>query len=337
MTINQRGFSGSITTSAYPYTYTLDRWQAISSQASKYTVSQSSTAPTDFSNSLLVTSSAATTLAAGDFYGIQQSIEGFNFYDLNWGTVNAKAVTLSFWVYSSLTGTFGGSIYNYANTASYPFTYSISVANTWTKITINVTGATVGSWGGATNSGSATINFNLGTGSTYSGTANTWASALYLSATGATSVVGTSGATFYITGVQLEQNTVATPFERRLYNQELANCQRYYEMSYDLGTAPGSSTSAGLVYSSGSNGGVTTSYITSGLFYKVQKRSTPTLTIWDAQGHSGVCQREYFGVSTTYSSTVTNAAVGYNNMVIYSSGTANAMSIAYHYTLSAEL
>jgi hypothetical protein len=228
MTINQRGFSGSITTSAYPYTYTLDRWQATSSQASKYTVSQSSTAPTDFSNSLLVTSSAATTLAAGDFYGIQQTIEGFNFYDLNWGTVNAKAVTLSFWVYSSLTGTFGGSIYNYANTASYPFTYSISAANTWTKITINVTGATVGSWGGATNSGSAAIIFNLGAGSTYSGTANTWASALYLSATGATSVVGTNGATFYITGVQLEQNTSATPFERRLYNQELANCQRYY-------------------------------------------------------------------------------------------------------------
>jgi len=339
MMIDQRAAGASTTVTSGNY-YSCDRWYTDMSQASKYSVQQNAgsvTPPAGFTNYLGITSLASTTIGASDYFYIYQGIEGFNTADLDFGKSTAKTITLSFWVRSSLTGTFGGSLKNNANNRSYPFSYTISSANTWTQISVTISGDTTGTWIGATNGLGIGLNFAFGVGSTYSGTAGSWAGANYLSATGATSVVGTNGATWYITGVQLEIGTSATPFERRLYNQELANCQRYFEMSYDLGTAPGSSTSAGLVYSSGANGGVTTSYITSGLFYKVQKRSTPTLAIWDAQGHSGVCQREYFGVSTTFSSTVTNAAVGYNNMVIYSSGTANAMSIAYHYTLSAEL
>jgi len=222
MIINQRGFSGSNSNS----TYTLDRWVMITDLDSKFTVAQSSTAPTGFNNSLLVTSSSAYSVPTGGFYTIAQYIEGYNAADLGWGTANAKTVTLSFQVYSSLTGTFGGALRNSANDRSYPFTYTVSAANTWTTASVTIAGDTSGTWL-TTNGKGITVIFGLGVGATYSGTAGSWAGANYVSATGAISVVGTNGATFYITGVQLEVGSSATGFEYRQYQQELALCQRY--------------------------------------------------------------------------------------------------------------
>jgi hypothetical protein len=132
-------------------------------------------------------------------------------------------------VRSSLTGTFGGSLRNSGLTRSYPFTYTISSADTWEQKSITITGETTGTWL-TTNGFGLQLVFSLGMGSTFSGTAGSWASANYASATGATSVVGTNGATFYITGVQLEVGSVATPFERRPYGTELALCQRYFQL-----------------------------------------------------------------------------------------------------------
>jgi hypothetical protein len=214
--------------------------------ASKYTVQQNAgsvTPPAGFTNYLGATSLSAYSVAAGDVFGPETRIEGYNVADLAWGTANAKTVTLSFWVRSSLTGTFGGASRNINNNLSYPFSYTISTANTWEYKTITIAGPTTGTWN-TTNGNGVSVNFGLGVGSTYSGTAGSWQSAEFYSATGATSVVGTNGATWYITGVQLEQNTVATPFERRLYNQELANCQRYcYRVSY---TGSGTPVGAGF-------------------------------------------------------------------------------------------
>jgi hypothetical protein len=224
MTLNQRGFSGSNSNN----TYTLDRWVMQTGLDNKFTVTQSSTAPTGFSNSLLVTSSTAYSVPSGEYYTIVQKIEGFNTSDLAFGTASAKTVTLSFQVYSSLTGTFGGSLANSANNRSYPFTYTISTANTWTTASVTIAGDTSGTWIGATNGIGLNVIFGLGVGSTYSGTAGAWAGSDFRSATGATSVVGTNGATFYITGVQLEVGSTATSFDYRPYGTELQLCQRYY-------------------------------------------------------------------------------------------------------------
>jgi len=224
MTLNQRGFSGANTNN----TYTLDRWVMQTGLDNKFTVAQSSTAPTGFSNSLLVTSSTAYSVPSGEYYTIVQKIEGFNTSDLAFGTASAKTITLSFQVYSSLTGTFGGSLANSANNRSYPFTYTISTANTWTTASVTIAGDTSGTWIGATNGIGLNVIFGLGVGTTYSGTAGAWAGADYRSATGAVSVVGTNGATFYITGVQFEVGSTATSFDYRPYGTELALCQRYY-------------------------------------------------------------------------------------------------------------
>jgi hypothetical protein len=230
MVISQRNGTSSVTPSTD--SYVIDRWKVWMTQASKYSVQQNAgsvTTPVGFANYLGVTSLAATTVGASDYFMLSQAIEGFNTSDLAWGTASAKTVTLSFQVYSSLTGTFGGALQNSANNRSYPFSYSIPVANTWTTISITVAGDTTGTWIGATNGIGIMLRLGLGVGSTLSGTAGSWAGASYFSATGATSVVGTNGATFYITGVQLEVGTQATSFEYRQYQQELALCQRYYE------------------------------------------------------------------------------------------------------------
>ena len=246
MVIDQRNAGASVTPNN---SYTLDRWQGQNSQTGKYTVQQNAgsvTPPLGFSNYLGVTSSSAYSVGSSDYFFINQSIEGFNTADLSWGTANAKTITISAWVYSSLTGTFGGSLRNYAVNRSYPFSYSIPVANTWTQISVTIAGDTTGTWVGATNSVGMYLTFSIGQGSAFSGTAGSWQTGNLIGATGSTSVVGTSGATFYITGVQLEVGSSATGFEYRLIGTELLNCQRYYQLTggYYAGTQAGSETNA---------------------------------------------------------------------------------------------
>lgn len=230
MMIDQRNAGASVTPSNG--NYTLDRFKVATTQASKFTVQQNAgsvTPPSGFKNYLGVTSSSAYSVVSSDYFLIGQALEGFNTSDLGFGAAGASTVTFSFWVRSSLTGTFGGSINNNAYDRSYPFSYTISAANTWEQKTVTIAGDTTGTWIGATNGVGLYAWFNLGTGSTGSTTANAWAAGSYYAPTGATSVVGTSGATFYITGVQLEKGTAATGFAYRPYGTELALCQRYYQ------------------------------------------------------------------------------------------------------------
>jgi hypothetical protein len=226
MVIDQRNAGASVTPASSAYT--LDRWQAVLNVASKFSVQQSSTTATGFSKSLVATSTSAYSIGASEYCLLQQGIEGFNIADLGWGTANAQTITLSFQVRSSLTGTFGGVLANSNFSRCYPFTYTISSANTFESKTVTIAGDTSGTWD-STNGAGILVNFSLGSGSTVSGTAGAWAGTLYTSATGATSVVGTSGATFYITGVQLEKGSTATTFDYRPYGTELGLCLRYYQ------------------------------------------------------------------------------------------------------------
>ena len=226
MTIDQRNDGASVTPVASQYF--IDRFFAQLNVTSKFsTQQQTATPPIGFSSYLRVTSLSAYSVAAGDVAAIVQPIEGLNVSDLGWGTANAATVTVSFRVRSSLTGIFGGTIQNNGQARSYPFTYTISAANTWEEKTVTIPGDTTGTW--LTNNGiGIQIKFSMGSGSTFSGTAGAWSSSLFLQPTGSTSVISTNGATWDVTGVQLERGTVATPFDYRSIGQELALCQRYY-------------------------------------------------------------------------------------------------------------
>ena len=228
MRIDQRNAGASVTPGNFAYT--LDRWRAVQHTASKFSVQQNAgsvTPPPGFTNYIGVTSLSAYSVTSADTFDIYQPIEGFNVADLGWGAAGALTVTLSFWVRSSLTGTFGGVLKNGAGNRSYPFAYTISAANTWEYKTVTIPGDTTGTW--LTNNGvGISVSFSLGGGASVSGTAGAWAASDLWQPNGSTSVVGTNGATFYLTGVQLEVGTAATPFERRQFGQELALCERYY-------------------------------------------------------------------------------------------------------------
>ena len=227
MTIDQRNAGSAVTPANGTSIYTLDRWSFYLSQASKLTTQQSSTAPTGFVNSLLVTSSSAYSVGSGDIFEVRQFVEGYNTADLMWGTANAQTVTLSFWVRSSLTGTFGGAIRNSASDRSYVFSYSISSANTYEYKTITIAGDTSATWL-TTNGRGIGVFFSLGAGSTVIKAAGSWGAGQYVGVTGQTNLVGTNGATFYITGVQLEAGSTASPFAHENYADTLQKCLRYY-------------------------------------------------------------------------------------------------------------
>ncbi len=227
MVIDQRNAGASVSFSNTGG-YTLDRWLVDNTTDGTISVQQSSVAPTGFTNSCLITVTAAdASLSATQRCRIRQQIEGFNVADFGFGTASASTVTLSFWVRSSLTGTFGGALNNSAVDRSYPFSYTINSANTWEYKTVTIAGDTSGTW--LTNNGIGLIaQFGLGIGSTFSGTAGSWVGSQIMSTTGATSLIGTNGATFYITGVQLEKGSTATSFDYRPYGTELQLAQRYF-------------------------------------------------------------------------------------------------------------
>ncbi len=228
MVIDQRNSGSAVTINSTGNVYVLDRWTA-SGQSSDgvFTVQQSATAPAGFVNSQLVTvTTADTSIATTQQYMLTQFIEGYNIADLNWGTADAQAITISFWVRSSLTGTFGGALNNNANDRSYPFTYTISSADTYERKTITVAGDTTGTWL-TTNGRGLAVRFTLGAGSAVAGSAGSWAGATYYGPTGAVNLIATNGATFYVTGVQVEAGSVATAVEMRQYGTELSLCQRY--------------------------------------------------------------------------------------------------------------
>ena len=253
MVIDQRNAGASVTPATGAYT--LDRWCIFASQASKFTIQQNAgsvTPPAGFTNylGLTVGASASVTVGASDYFLVDQVIEGFNLADLGWGSASAQTVTVSFWVRSSLTGTFGGSVKAYSGTAyGYPFTYTINSANTWEQKTITITGPTSTWAASTTNGGSAEVIFSVGAGSTYTGASGSWQAGTRFSANSCVNLISTNSATFYITGVQLEKGSTATSFDYRPYGTELALCQRYLpyfligDQNFATGTCYGTASS----------------------------------------------------------------------------------------------
>jgi hypothetical protein len=229
MMIDQRNAGASITVASGSDSYPVDRMFCYVEAGSSgtFTAQQSTTVPAGFKNSVVLTTATAdSSIGAAEGYSFQHRVEGLNVADLGWGTANAQSVTLSFWVRSSLTGTFAGSVTNGSFNRAYVFNYTISAANTWEYKTVTIAGDTSGTWL-TTNGIGLIVYLSIGAGSNYNQTAGSWGSFGYSTA-GAVNVIATSGATFYITGVQLEAGTAASPFENRLYGTELSLCQRYY-------------------------------------------------------------------------------------------------------------
>ena len=324
MVIDQRNAGASVTPASGQYL--VDRFYYAATQASKFTAQRNAgsvTPPAGFTNYLGLTVASAVSVAAGDTFYFGQIIEGFNIADLGWGTANAQTVTVSFVVRSSITGTHSGCVGNTALARTYPFTFTINNPNTWETKSVTITGDTAGTWA-TDNTAGLYLLFNLGSGANFSGTAGAWTAATRIGATGATSVVGTNGATFYITGVQLERGSTATSFDFRPYGTELMLCQRYFFKTFPQTTqvAQNAGRLGSLV------GTLTAGFLNATADFPVTLRATPTVTTFNP---SATNTNWSSGDAATVETAVTS------DRTVYISG-ASANSFGYiHVTASSEL
>ena len=289
-------------------------------------------APADFQFSRKITSLAANTIEAGTYHTVRYAVEGYDAAQLNCGLSSAKTVTLSFYVKSSLTGTFGLNFTNSANNRSYPTTYTISNPNDWERKTITVTLDTSGTWLKTSGVG-LEINWHLAIGSSYStSTLNQW-QGNWRFPSSATDILATNGATWQLTGVQLEVGNIATSFEHRSFVDELRRCQRYYEKSYPYTIVPGAASyfSSSYMMRDGTASSVVRYYPVN---YKVIKRATPNITLYNpTTGGSGGCRLDSGSYSAAPSSPEDS------RMMVYSDtgSPPSHYGIYFHYTLDAEM
>lgn len=314
-----------------PKTYTVDRMWYGASAVGKFNSQRNAAAvalPSGASYYLGLTSTATTAVGASDFYILGQSIEGFNIQDFGFGTATATSISLSFYVRSSLTGVFAGAFRNNATNRSYVFTYTISLANTWEKIIVqNVPGDTTGTWL-ATNGIGLEVIFSLGVGSDFQTAPGTWATGNYLGTNTSINVVSISGATFYITSLQLEPGAVTTTFENRLYGFELEQCQRYCPVISGVGTS--GTAIVGIGSATSANGGVLA------YMFKIKTRVPPTgivivnLSSFELGGQTATAIAFQTASNDVLTMTANVAAGGFSagNVIFMGVTNANALIIA---------
>jgi hypothetical protein len=290
---------------------------------------------------------ADTSLSANQYAYFYQLIEAQNMQHLQWGTAAAKDVTLSFWVKSNKTGIYCAGLEKNDTTAYFIFDeYTINDANTWEYKTITFT-PTAGSTTLITGAGGIMVNdngvgvrvhFGLAWGTTFgSGTAQTWSSSAdHYASTNQVNWMDSTSNNFYLTGVQLEAGSVATPFEHRSYGDELALCQRYYQESYPQGVPYGSNTVENIVYGWPS---IATGAIIGGAqgTLAVSMRTAPTVVLYDKAGNTDRLTI-YNNASTETSNIGVNAQYQDENRVAVRAYNAGAVyQISFHFTASAEL
>ena len=294
MVIDQRNGGASVTGSASAAKFAADRFSLFANTTGTITIQQVSDAPDGFANSNKVTcTSAATSDSSATRVQLYHAIEGHNIANLAFGSSSAKAITLSFWVKASNTGTYGGSFVNGATNRSYPYQYTISASNTWEYKIITISGDTTGTWA-TDNTTGMYVFWSLGIGSNFEGTANQWNGAFDIGPPSSFSLKDNLNATLQITGVQLEVGDTATPFEHRSYSDELQRCQRYFiKETSDTNDYPLGSIS-GYVYSS----------VNAALGYKAspQMRATPSISF------SNITYRGGTNSGTNSANPITNIA-----------------------------
>ena len=270
MTIDQRNAGASVSlVSGGGNAYPADRWYVENQTDGTATTQQVSDAPTGFSNSIKYTVTATdASLASDQAAWIQHRIEGFNFADMLYGTANAQTVAVSFLVKSSVTGTFGVALANSAYNRGYPASFTVSAANTWEQKTVVIAGDTTGTWVGSTNGIGVRVSFCMAAGSARSAASGAWGAGVILGVSSQVNLMATNGATFQVTGVQLEKGSTATSFDYRPYGTELGLCQRYFEV-VTQGTSAACLLSGVLVGAS--------NWLN--LYYKQTKRVTPTVAL----------------------------------------------------------
>ena len=341
MQVAQRGTSStSLHTSGY---YTTDRFALVFGNEDELRVTMTQNSVTDlpgFANSLKVqTTTAESAIAADETYYIINRYEGQNFQHLKYGTSNALSTTLSFYVKSSVTGTFAVAIYQTDGNDIIGSTYTINSADTWEKKEITFAGNTLAAIVDDNTNG-IMIDWFLAAGSNFTSVDNTswggYESGKLAFGHGTNAVATTTNATWEITGVQWELGEQATPFEHRSFGDELAMCQRYFQKSYAYGTTIGTFTAIGAMYNR--EDGVVSNRACN-VKFPVEMRNNTTTVVYSLNGTANAVSDCATGFS--HSSNVTGSSFsgtdGPSGLAKLTLGTATDDIVGFHYTADAEL
>ena len=325
MRIDQRNNGGTVSGHV---TYPVDRFRVIKDTAAgTMTMQRSSTAPLGFNTSVVYTVGTAYTPGSSENNFFVQLIEGYQTADFGWGTTGAVPVTLSFWVRCSLTGYFGGSLRNGASNKSFIFSYNVNASNVWEYKTITIPGCSDGTWDKTTGNG-VELAWGLSVGATFSNAPGGWYTGNYISATGAKFISSTAGATWFMTGAQLEKGTVATPFEFRPFPVEFQLCQRYYEVLNSNYTFQLWVPNTGYL-----------NKVAGTWAYQVPKRTTPTISQFPGStvgiDRFGIGAAGYSSISLTASADMMNFDINMN--ASYTCGERMTFTGTKIYQASAEL
>jgi hypothetical protein len=331
MVIDQRNAGAAVTTSG---SYVVDRWFFNNVSDGTLSVQQSTDVPSGsgFKYSLKMTATVGdATIGAAQYCNIQHRIEGYNFADMGFGASGASSVTLSFWVKATVAGNYSVALYNSAENRIYPQQFSVLVSNTWEQKSVTIAGDTSGTWL-TTNGTGLQITFYPALGSNFLGSTG-WNAGGTFGVTGQSNAIASNANIFAITGVQLEKGSTATSFDYRPYGTELALCQRYFERSYNIGTATGTALVGGIV---GFNTPLATaSDIPTNILFKVTKRDTPTMTVYNAvSGASGTAYRTSDAAAITVSSL---NYIGTNGVGMFTLASGSANNYLIQFTASSEL
>jgi hypothetical protein len=266
--------------------YSADRWIYATSLGGVVDAAKTADAPTAAQAGVysqhcldLAVTTADSSIASGDIYGISQRIEGLNSGFLGFGQSGARPITVSFWVKSTKTGTFYVAVHNNANNRSYLIPYIINATNTWERKSLTIPGDTMGTWLNTTGIG-LLVFWTLGAGSSFFGTASAWNAANVFAASDQANALDTIGNHFKLALVQVEEGVGGSPFEALPQDIVLDRCRRYYRKSFELGTAPAqnSGTATGAAFA--------VSHVASAVFgtrveFDNNMRALPTVTTYN--------------------------------------------------------
>jgi hypothetical protein len=281
------------------FQHCMDMTSALAQGTGVFTVARGFTSPPTFFIRYLTAActTADASIGSTDVYALRMRTEGYSVRDFSLGNSTAKTFTISFWVRSSLTGTYCVTVHNNATNRSYVTEYTINVANTWEYKTVTLTGDLTGTWENSTNTGLSLV-WALAVGTNNQTAPNVWtAGGFYATSNQVNWMSSNTSRTFDLTGVQVELGSTATAFGLRAYQTELALCQRYYEKSYNLGVTVPTSTNDGAINDGTSSTGA--GAVNRSILFKANKRVNPTLTAYTLSGTSGSWGYDRNGASGT--------------------------------------
>ena len=339
MQVAQRSVSETGLGAASGY-FTLDRWRLASSNtAGRLTMTQTADGPSGFANCLkLDCTTADTSIAAAELLILNQRFEGQDLQQIKKGTSDAELITVSFYVKASAAFTFGVELIDDDNDRQ--ITKLFATTTGWVRHELTFPADTTGAFNDD-NALSLHINFWLHAGATYTGGTLETAFASKTNANraaGIDSFYSSTDNNFFITGVQMEIGSQATPFEHRSFGEELSLCQRYFQKTYDYATAPATSTENGWAwYGTDYNLDITSTFQSQGIRFENTMRSAPTMVGYDASGNSGKCTRYRVGVGPSSNIASSIDLITTKNFRHFGEGTNATGNIAFHYTADAEI